>query len=110
MTIVVKGLLLLLTLVAPVYVVFFLYTFNDSWTSEELDKLFDWHMIVTVTSWLMMVVYLLLVFKLDNVKRNQRGIWVAALLFGSVIAMPVFWFLYVWPYRRSSKPRIGRDA
>lgn len=37
-----------------------------------------------------------------NVPSDKKGLWVAVLLFGNIIAMPVFWYIYVWRTRQGS--------
>jgi hypothetical protein len=41
--------------------------------------------------------YILFLFKTDRVPQDKKALWAAVLLLGNMLAMPVFFFLYVWP-------------
>ena len=41
--------------------------------------------------------YALFVHRGRRVPAAKRSLWTAILLVGNIIAMPVFWYLYVWP-------------
>jgi len=36
------------------------------------------------------------VFKNNKVKNDLKAAWVIVLLIGNLIAMPIYWYLYVW--------------
>jgi hypothetical protein len=40
--------------------------------------------------------YIVHVFKNPAIAGDKRTLWAVVLFFGNVIAMPVYWFLYVW--------------
>jgi hypothetical protein len=40
--------------------------------------------------------YIVHVFKNSAIAGDKRTLWAVVLFFGNVIAMPVYWFLYVW--------------
>lgn len=41
-------------------------------------------------------IYIGHVFKNPAIAADKRALWAVVLFFGNVIAMPVYWFLYVW--------------
>jgi hypothetical protein len=40
--------------------------------------------------------YIVHVFKNAAIAGDKRALWAVVLFFGNIIAMPVYWFLYVW--------------
>jgi hypothetical protein len=40
--------------------------------------------------------YIVHVFKNSAISGDKRTLWAVVLFFGNIIAMPVYWFLYVW--------------
>ena len=47
-------------------------------------------------SLLLAIVCIILVYRLSSVNPAKRGAWLLFLLFGSIFAIPVFWFLHVY--------------
>lgn len=41
--------------------------------------------------------YVLYLFRTDHVQGNRKALWAVMLCLGSLLAMPVFWYLYMWP-------------
>jgi hypothetical protein len=41
--------------------------------------------------------YVVFLFKTDRVPQDQKALWAVVLFFASLLAMPVFFYLYVWP-------------
>jgi hypothetical protein len=44
----------------------------------------------------LMVIYIVNVFKNDRVDKDKKVLWAIVLFMGSMIAMPVYWYLYIW--------------
>src|SRR5450432_3136416 len=42
------------------------------------------------------IFYIVRVFKTEQLDQNQRIMWTLLLVFATVFAEPVFWFLYIW--------------
>ena len=62
----------------------------------------DWHLAAMALSGVLLVVYLIATFTLRQVPKGKRAFWAMAhFLFGTFIAFPLFWYLYIW---RSSQP------
>jgi hypothetical protein len=51
------------------------------------------------------IFYFLYLFRTDRVPPDQRAKWAVALLVVNIAAMPLFFFLHVWPERAT--PRSG---
>jgi len=52
--------------------------------------------------------YLVYLFRTDRVPPDQRAKWAVALLVVNVAAMPLFFFLQVWPERAAPRARPAR--
>jgi len=44
----------------------------------------------------LLVVYIVHLFKTDRVPKDQKALWAVVIFLGSVLAMPVYWYLYIW--------------
>ena len=40
--------------------------------------------------------YIYYLFKTDRVPQDKKALWAVVLFLGNMIAMPVFWYLYIW--------------
>lgn len=40
--------------------------------------------------------YVVFVYRSDTVPAGRRRLWLALLLFGNVVTMPIFWYLHIW--------------
>jgi hypothetical protein len=50
----------------------------------------------------LLVICIVHVFKTDRVPQDQKALWAVVLFMGNVIAMPIYWYLYIW---RAPEPR-----
>src|SRR5207342_1322914 len=41
--------------------------------------------------------YIVYLFKTDRVPQDKKALWAAVLFLGGMFAMPVFFYLYIWP-------------
>ncbi len=58
--------------------------------------LFIMHFAVTILTWSLIGFYIYCLFKTDHVKQEQKALWAVVLFLGNILAMPVFWYLYIW--------------
>jgi hypothetical protein len=42
------------------------------------------------------VFYMVNVFKNDRVDKDKKVLWAVVLFMGNMIAMPIYWYLYIW--------------
>jgi hypothetical protein len=42
------------------------------------------------------VFYMVNVFKNDRVEKDKKVLWAVVIFMGSMIAMPIYWYLYIW--------------
>lgn len=53
------------------------------------------------------VFYMVNVFRNDRVNKDMKVLWAVVLFMGSIIAMPIYWYLYIW--RDVTSPSIGNE-
>lgn len=58
--------------------------------------IFFFHILTIIISLLLPILYIILALKNERIKSDMRIIWVLIILFGGMIAMPIYWYLYVW--------------
>jgi hypothetical protein len=59
--------------------------------------LIAFHFLTILWIWALIVFYMVNVFKNDRVDKDKKVLWAVVLFMGNVIAMPVYWYLYIWP-------------
>jgi hypothetical protein len=56
----------------------------------------------------LLIFYIIYLFKTDRVPQDKKALWAAVLILGNMLAMPVFFYIYVrpdeWPKRTSGSP------
>jgi len=63
-----------------------------SWTI----LIFILHMVTMLWIFVLLVIYIIDVFKNDKVDKDKKALWAIVLFFGNMIAMPIYWYLYIW--------------
>jgi hypothetical protein len=63
---------------------------------DEWDVLLPLHVATMLLTVGLTVVYVLHVFRSGRVREDQRLLWAAIIFVGNVLAMPFYWYLYVW--------------
>jgi hypothetical protein len=57
------------------------------------------------------VFYIVNVFRNERVVKDQKVLWAVVLFLGNVMAMPIYWYLYIWkdglPAGTPSPGRLG---
>jgi hypothetical protein len=104
--------LLVATFLPALYMVLFFASFALTSASAAGPKLifdnFAVFMAVHLAMMLLMIAlitfYIVFLFKTDRVRNDMKAVWAVAIFMGSIVAMPVFWFLYIWPGEGSSDP------
>ena len=44
----------------------------------------------------LIAVYIIHLFKTDRVPKDQKALWAVVIFLGHMLAMPVYWYLYIW--------------
>jgi NhaP-type Na+/H+ and K+/H+ antiporter len=92
-----------ITLLPFAYVIyFFIFIGNQDigLSAEEAHRQFDamWrlHMIFMFLIMGLIGSYVVYLFKTQHVPNDKKALWAVVLFLGHVVAMPIFWFIYVW--------------
>ncbi|GBC79131.1 hypothetical protein EG19_06335 [Thermoanaerobaculum aquaticum] len=68
--------------------------------SQDMPLLFGGIFIMHIATMLeimgLLVVYIVHLFKTDRVPQDQKALWAVVIFLGNVLAMPVYWYLYIW--------------
>lgn len=60
------------------------------------------HLLTMLLIVLLLVFYITHVFRNDRVDKDKKALWAVVLFLGNAIAMPVYWYLYVWRHKEQS--------
>lgn len=55
------------------------------------------HIAVMLLSLGLVCFYIVYLFKTPRVANDKKALWAVVLFMGGFIAMPIFWYLYIWP-------------
>ena len=58
--------------------------------------IFPLHFLTIVEIFVLLVIYIRDVFRNDRVPKDKKSLWAVVLFCGNMIAMPVYWYLYIW--------------
>lgn len=58
--------------------------------------IFPLHLLTMLWIMGLTVFYMVNVFRNDRVDKDKKVLWAVVLFLGSMIAMPVYWYLYIW--------------
>jgi hypothetical protein len=64
--------------------------------------LFVVHMMTILWIFALMAYYIVNVFRNDRVAKDQKVLWLIVVFMGGFIAMPVYWYLFIWRDPQSS--------
>lgn len=76
----------------------------DPFDADPFDApaFFFVHILTTVEVFALMIFYIVYLFKTDRVPQDKKALWAVVIFLGHVIAIPVFWYLYI---RRPAPPQ-----
>ena len=95
----------LATLTPFIYMAYFMLSMMDlDLGRDQFDFMFTIHMIMMLVIWGLIASYVVYLFKTDYVAKEKKALWAVVLFLGHMLAMPVFWYLYVW------RPIVQNDA
>jgi hypothetical protein len=69
---------------------------DHSAAEAQFNFMFRLHMAVIFGCWVLIASYIVYLFKSTHVPVEKRALWAVVLFLGNMIAMPIFWYLYVW--------------
>ena len=59
-------------------------------------------LLTVAATWLACALFVVYAFRSPTVPPGKRALWVAVIVFGNLVALPFFWFWYVWEPSRMS--------
>ena len=54
------------------------------------------HLLTMLLSIGLTVIYIVNIFRNDRVEKDMKALWAIVIFMGSFIAMPIYWYLYIW--------------
>jgi hypothetical protein len=76
---------------------------TDDSLRRSADLLVVGNLIAFVWTWGLIAIYVRFCFRSATVPKDQKVLWVVVLVLLNVMAMPVFWFKFIWPPIRNSE-------
>lgn len=58
--------------------------------------IFPLHFLTMLIIFALLVIYIVHVFKTNRIPEDKKALWAVVLFLGSMIAMPIYWYLYIW--------------
>jgi hypothetical protein len=58
----------------------------------------------------LLVFYIIHIIKNPALSDNMKILWVLILFFGSIVGMPVYWCMHVWPERPQDRPELDLET
>lgn len=77
-----------------------------------MKLIFPVHFLTILEVFVLLVIYMVHVFKTDRVPEDKKALWAVVLFLGYMIAMPIYWYLYIWkqPEESTSEPENRNDS
>ena len=58
--------------------------------------LFAGHFLTILLTFGLLVIYMIHLFRSDRVAQDKKALWAVVLFMGNMVAMPVYFYFYVW--------------
>ena len=71
--------------------------------------IFPLHFLTILEIFILLAIYITYLFKTDVVPKDKKALWAVVLFLGHMIAMPIFWHLYIWKNIKS-EPAVSADG
>lgn len=82
----------------------FFWTAPDGLASNHSSRppvafmlIFAAHLATMLLMFALVAFYIAYLFKTDRVAQDKKALWAVVLFLGNMLAMPIFFFIYVWP-------------
>jgi hypothetical protein len=69
--------------------------------------IFPLHLLTMLLIMGLTVFYIVNVFKNERVEKDKKVLWAVVLFMGNMIAMPIYWYLYIWSEEK--RPSVGSN-
>ena len=91
---------LMILMLVVVFTTFSSAPFGRRMNEDSFSSLFGAIFVLQIVAWLLMVgltiFYIVNVFRNDRVEKDKKALWAVVLFLGNILAMPVYWYLYIW--------------
>ncbi len=64
--------------------------------STVMKIIFPLHFLTMIWILLLIAVYIRHIFKTEAVPQDKKALWAVVIFCGNMVAMPVYWYLYIW--------------
>ena len=54
------------------------------------------HLLTMLEMFGLMAIYIIHLFKTEHVASDKKALWAVVLFMGNILAMPIYWYLYIW--------------
>ena len=65
--------------------------------------LMAFHLATMLSIFALTTFYIVYLFKTDRVAVDKKALWAVVLFMGNLVAMPVFFYLYIWPDEEAAR-------
>jgi hypothetical protein len=69
---------------------------NQEPTFDFFKLIFGLHLFTMVEMFALIIIYVVFIFKTEKVAKDKKALWAVVIFLGNMIAIPIFWFLYIW--------------
>lgn len=101
--------LIIVLSILPIFYMFFFFgyiffTMFSAFSGKVPDQsafkfmpfLFVMHFAVMLLMFALLAFYMYYLYRTERVAQDKKVLWAVLLFMGSFIAMPIFWYLYIW--------------
>ena len=78
------------------FILVFSMLFLGPGAERVMPFVFVLHMLTILLVLGLTVFYIVDIFKNERVEKDKKVLWAMVIFFGNMVAMPVYWYLYVW--------------
>lgn len=64
---------------------------------QDFNTIFRLQLIFMALWFALLAFYIVHVFRTGRVPADKKALWAVVLFLGNFLAMPVYWYLYMWP-------------
>ena len=64
---------------------------------DDFATIFRLHLLVMVLMVGLIAFYIVHLFRTDRIPADKKALWAVVLFFAHVLAMPFYWYFYMWP-------------
>lgn len=92
--------------------IFFLFVFSQTFLSFSAGEknepptgfflIFILHFLTIILLLVLLFIYIKNVFKNDSISQDKKAFWAAVLFLGNMIAMPIYWYRYIWKEQKKN--------